>query len=209
MFLIEHASNIIASKITNSLNSDKETEEIISYGAFVLFQIIWSFLCVVILGEIFNVLIESIVIVVTIAIYRKYSGGLHAHSPNKCAIWGAIICVGSGIVVKNININLNITFICIFIFTFMYARYCVYEFAPRDTKHKPINNIGERLRLKKYSFIVIDTLFVIGILLILLYLKYRYDILIYYNKCIIIAVLWQSFTLTPVAKKIFGKYAME
>ncbi|EPY6469296.1 MULTISPECIES: accessory gene regulator ArgB-like protein [Clostridium] len=208
MFFIESASNKIGSKISSNLNLDKDTEEIIAYGAFAVLQILWSFLCVVILGTIFNVLMESIIIVSTIAIFRKYSGGIHANSPNKCAIFGAIICIGMALVIKNISIDIKLVFITTII-TFIYSYYTIYKFVPLDTKAKPIENIDEKLRLKKYSFLVIGILLLIEILLILLYLKYNNISLIYYGSCIMMGILWQSFTLTPVAKKIFYNIAME
>ncbi|EJE7234840.1 accessory gene regulator ArgB-like protein [Clostridium sporogenes] len=209
MFFIEHVSNKIGNKISSNLDLDKDTEEIITYGAFAVLQILWSFLCVVILGYICNVLIESIIISLTIATFRKHSGGIHANSPNKCAIFGAIICVGFALMVKNINIGLNLVFISMLIFTFIYSCYAIYRFVPVDTKAKPIENIDEKLRLKKCSFLIIGILFLIEILLILLYLKYKYNTLIYYGNCIITGVIWQSFTLTPTAKKIFYNIAME
>ncbi len=75
MFFIEQISNKIGSKISSNLNLDKDTQEIITYGAFAVLQILWSFLCVVILGYICNVLLESIIISLVIAVFRKYSGG--------------------------------------------------------------------------------------------------------------------------------------
>ncbi len=209
MFFIEHASNKIGSKISSNLNLDKDTEEIIAYGAFAVLQILWSFLCVVILGAIFNVLMESIIIVLTIAIFRKYSGGIHANSPNKCAIFGAIICIIMALIVKNINVSFNLMFISIFILVYMYSYYTIYKFVPVDTKSKPIENIDEKLRLKKCSFLVISILLLVEILLILLYLKYNNITLIYYGSCVMIGVLWQSFTLTPTSKKIFYNIAMK
>lgn len=209
MFFIEQASNKIGNKITNDLNLDKDTEEIITYGAFVVLQTLWSFLCVVILGVICNALIESMIISLTAAIYRKYSGGIHANSPNKCSILGAIVFVGLALIAKNINIDLNLMFMCILIFTFMCSYYIVHKFAPVDTKSKPIDNIDEKLRLKKCSFLSISILLLIEILLILFYLKYKYIALIYYGNCVIMGVLWQSFTLTPAAKKIFYNILME
>lgn len=209
MFFIEHASNKIGSKISSNLNLDKDTEEIIVYGAFAVLQILWSFLCVVILGAIFNVLMESIIIVLTIAIFRKYSGGIHANSPNKCAIFGAIICIIMALIVKNISVSFNLMFISIFILVYMYSYYTIYKFVPVDTKSKPIENIDEKLRLKKCSFLVISILLLMEILLILLYLKYNNITLIYYGSCVMIGVLWQSFTLTPAAKKIFYNIAMK
>lgn len=209
MFFIEHTSNKIGSKISSNLNLDKDTEEIIVYGAFALLQILWSFLCVMILGFIFNVLIESMIIVLTIAIFRKYSGGIHANSPNKCAIFGAIVCVGIALVVKNINMNLNLVFILIFILVYVYSYYSIYKFVPVDTKSKPIDNVDEKLRLKKCSFLVISILLLIEILFVLFYLKYNNITLIYYGKCIMMGLLWQSFTLTPIAKKIFCNIAMK
>ncbi|WP_434305784.1 accessory gene regulator ArgB-like protein [Clostridium botulinum] len=209
MFFIENVSNKIGSKISSNLNLDKDTEEIIAYGAFAVLQILWSFLCVVILGAIFNVLMESIIVVLTIAIFRKYSGGIHANSPNKCAIFGAIICIIMALIVKNINVSFNLMFILIFILVYMYSYYTIYKFVPVDTKSKPIENIDEKLRLKKCSFLVISILILMEILLILSYLKYNNITLIYYGSCVMMGVLWQSFTLTPTAKKIFYNIAMK
>jgi accessory gene regulator B len=209
MSFIERISNEIGSKISSNLNLDKDTEEIIAYGAFAVLQTIWSFLCVIILGGIFKVLMESIIIVLTIAIFRKYSGGIHANSPNKCAICGAIICVGMALVVKNISISFNLMFILIHILAYIYSYYIICKFVPVDTKSKPIDNIDEKLRLKKCSFLVISILLLIEVLLILLYLKYNNIILIYYGSCVIVGVIWQSFTLTPIAKKVFYNILME
>ncbi len=195
MFFIERISNKIGSKISGNLNLDKDTEEIIAYGAFAVLQTIWSFLCVIILGAIFKVLIESIIIVLTIAIFRKYSGGIHANSPNKCAIFGAIVCAVMALIVKNINIRFSLLTILIFILVYIYSYYTIYKFVPVDTKSKPIDNSDEKLRLKKCSFLVISMLLLIDILLLLLYLKYNNITLIYYGSCIIMGVLWQALLL--------------
>ncbi|EJO5346328.1 accessory gene regulator B family protein [Clostridium botulinum] len=209
MFFIEQVSNKIGSKISNNLNLDKDTEEIIAYGAFAVLQTLWAFLCVAILGAIFNVLIESMIIILSIAIFRKYSGGIHANSPNKCAVFGAIICSTLALVVKKLNLGFNLTFILMFAFSFVYACYTIYKFVPVDTKNKPIDNIDEKLRLKKCSFLSISILFLIEIMLIVLYLKYKYSTVIYYGNCVIVGVLWQSFTLTPTAKKLFSHITMD
>ncbi|KOR25707.1 accessory gene regulator B family protein [Clostridium sp. L74] len=209
MFFIEEISNKIGSEISSNLNLDKDTEEIIAYGAFAVLQILWSFLCVVILGVILNVLIEAIIISLAIAIFRKYSGGIHANSPNKCAIFGAIVCVVMALIVKNINIRFSLMTILIFILVYIYSYYTIYKFVPVDTKSKPIDNVDEKLRLKKCSFLVISMLLLIEILLVLLYLKYNNIALIYYGRCIMMGIIWQNFTLAPIAKRIFYNITME
>ncbi|AKC61098.1 accessory regulator AgrB [Clostridium sporogenes] len=209
MFFIEKISNKIGSEISSNLSFDKDTKEIITYGAFVVLQTLICFLCVAFLGFMCNVFVESIIISLTSAIYRKYSGGIHANSPNKCAIFGAIVFVVLALLVKNINIGFNLIFIFIIIFVFIYSYYIVYKFVPVDTKSKPIEDVDEKLRLKKCSFLSISILLLIEILLILLYLKYNNIALIYYGSCVIAGVLWQSFTLTPAAKKIFYNILME
>ncbi|EQB3098785.1 accessory gene regulator ArgB-like protein [Clostridium botulinum] len=209
MFLIERLSNKIGNKIANNLELDKDTEEIIAYGAFSVLQTIWALLCVVILGAMWNVLVESVIIALTAAAYRKYSGGIHANTPNKCAFLGAIIFVGFAFIVKNINISVNLFFVLIGILTFIYSYYAIYKFVPVDTKAKPIENEDEILKLRRYSFFIISILFFIEALLLLFYFKYKNEMLIYYGKCIIAGVLWQSFTLTPLAKRVFANIAME
>ncbi len=124
-------------------------------------------------------------------------------------ILGAIIFVGFAFIVKNINISVNLFFVLIGILTFIYSYYAIYKFVPVDTKAKPIENEDEILKLRRYSFFIISILFFIEALLLLFYFKYKNEMLIYYGKCIIAGVLWQSFTLTPLAKRVFANIAME
>ncbi|APQ97376.1 accessory gene regulator ArgB-like protein [Clostridium botulinum] len=209
MFLIEQLSNKIGNKIANNLELDRDTEEIITYGAFAVLQTIWAFLCIIILGAICNVLVESVIIALTAATYRKYSGGIHANTPNKCAFLGAIIFVGFALIVKNINISVNLFSVLISILAFVYSYYAIYKFVPVDTKAKPIENEDEILKLRRYSFFIISILFFIEVLLSLFYFKYKNEMLVYYAKCIIAGILWQSFTLTPLAKRVLANIVME
>ncbi|EJP6472633.1 accessory regulator AgrB [Clostridium sporogenes] len=209
MFFIEKISSKIGSEISSNLSLDKDTTEIITYGAFVVLQTLICFLYIAFLGLMCNVFVESIIISLTSAMYRKYSGGIHANSPNKCAIFGAIIFVALALLVRNINIEFNIMFIFTIFLAFGYSYYTVYKFVPVDTKSKPIEDVDEKLRLKKCSFLSISILLLIEILLILLYLKSNNITLIYYGNCVIMGMFWQSFTLTPIAKKVFYNILME
>ena len=73
---IENFSEIVVSTISTKLSiGDKDKEEILAYGAFVLIQTIISIIMIGIFGIIFNVLIEALIISVTASFLRRFSGG--------------------------------------------------------------------------------------------------------------------------------------
>ncbi len=149
MHLIERISNNIASKVGGQLNLDEDHIEVLAYGAFAAFQIIWSIALVIIFGALFDVLLESIIVSFAGVILRKFSGGAHATSPNRCALIGGAMSVGLGFIINKLGIYLSPTIVIIYIvFTYSVTYYCVYRYAPVDTTNKPIVKEKKRNQLK-------------------------------------------------------------
>ncbi|NFK85237.1 accessory regulator AgrB, partial [Clostridium botulinum] len=171
MINTETISNNIAKKIASELNLDNDKKEVIAYGTFALFQTIFSIFLIIIFGYLFNVQIEALMISFTISILRKSSGGVHATSPNNCAIIGTIICVGFAIIVVFLTsslINLNIIlFLGVIIFVWSY--YIIYKLAPVDSKAKPIQKSKRVKKLKKSSIITLSVYLVIILINFILY----------------------------------------
>src|SRR5690242_19961453 len=99
MFFLEKLSNDLALKMSYYLKLNKDQEEIIAYGAFNLIQTAWCILLVLLFGAVFSVTIKAFSISFIISILRKYSGGAHSSSPNRCALIGAIISVGLALLI--------------------------------------------------------------------------------------------------------------
>lgn len=208
MINAETISNNVATKIASELNLDNDKKEVIAYGTFAFFQTIFSIFLISVFGYIFNTLIEVLVISFTISILRKFSGGVHATSPNNCAIIGTIICVGFAkmvMLLANLLTNINVTLV-LGIIIFLFSYYIIYKLAPVDSKSKPIEKVKKIKRLKKKSILTLNIYAVIILINFFLYYKTGHKKFIIYSLCIYIGVLWQVFTLTQwghvVVKKL-------
>ncbi|ACQ53189.1 accessory gene regulator B family protein [Clostridium botulinum] len=207
MINTETISNNIAKKIASELNLDNDKKEVIAYGTFALFQTIFSIFLIIIFGYLFNVQIEALMISFTISILRKPSGGVHATSPNNCAIIGTIICVGFAIIVVFLTsslINLNILlFLGVIIFVWSY--YIIYKLAPVDSKAKPIEKSKKVKKLKKSSIITLSAYSVIILINFVLYYKMMNKKYIIYSLCVYSGIVWQTFTLTQYGHLVVNK----
>ncbi|AYD39316.1 accessory regulator AgrB [Clostridium fermenticellae] len=201
---IQKISSLIGLKISYSLSLDDDVKDIIIYGAYNLFQMVWSLLCVLILGIVFNVAAQAILVCVSIAILRKYSGGVHAPSSNSCAVIGAVISVGIAFI-SQLKLYLSIQNIFLIeVFVFLISYYFVYRLVPVDSEAKRINNINTRKKFKKYSILVLNLFAIVIMILDVCYIKYNKEYFFILIRCISLGMLWQVFTLTSVAHKLMS-----
>ncbi|MDF2546786.1 MAG: accessory regulator AgrB [Anaerosolibacter sp.] len=150
--MIEKLSSSLAAVIAGYLHLDEDNKEVLAYGAFSIFQTIWSVGLVIIFGLLFGVLLEAFTISLVGAILRKSAGGVHATSPNRCAAIGVIMSVGLALLMNMTEINSGIGLSSIFtLVCFLITYYCIIKFSPMDTPNKPIVKAEVRLRLKKAS----------------------------------------------------------
>jgi accessory gene regulator B len=196
MSLIERLSKNTASQISIALNLDKEREEILAYGAFNLFHTAWSIFLVALFGVLFDVLIYALFLSFTAAWLRKYSGGAHATSPNRCAIIGVIVFDGLAVLIDKFIISIDIVFLIIHtILSFLCTYYVIYKFCPVDSPSKPIRKAETIKRLRKNSFKTIYILIGITITLFVFYFQLGQVQLLKIISCISTGILWQSLTL--------------
>lgn len=196
MYLMEKVSNDISQKISAILECDKEQTEIIAYGALVLIQTSIAFILILIVGILLNVLYETVVISITAASLRKYSGGAHSASPNRCAVMGAIIFNTIALATNSFFSSANaITIVPFSAICFAFVYCILYRYCPVDSPNKPINNVEFKKRLRKKSFYVTSIFLIISILLMIFYYINYNHVLLYTIICISLGLVWQALTL--------------
>ncbi len=206
MDFIEVISNKIGTKIAEVLNLDEDNKEVLIYGAFSIMHVLWSIILVAALGSMFNLLLECLFISFTASLLRRYSGGAHATSSNRCAIVGAIIFLILSILVKILGTYINTTLIfLIYIAGFILAYYIIYKYSPVDTPNKIIRKPEKRQRLKKASINFICIMFVITFILWISYFILRNDMFINVIISIFTGIVWQSLTLTFIGDFVISK----
>lgn len=206
MFLIERIAHKTAVIISQNLKLDKDREMILDYGAFNILQIAWSFLLIIILGTVLNVLEGAVVFAITVSILRKYSGGVHASSPNQCAVLGAIISVLFPLFVNSILGYTDLTFIIlVFVAFYPLLSLIVYKLAPVDSPAKPIVKVKKIQQLKKRSILVLNIFFIITFILIIHFIKLNSYFFIRTALYILAGLIWQTFTLTSMGHNVIHR----
>lgn len=198
MFFLEKLSNNLALKMSSHLKLNKDQEEIIAYGAFNLIQTAWCILLVLLFGAIFSVTVKAFIISLATSILRKYSGGAHSSSPNRCALIGAIISVGLALLIRYNNSFINFQVVIVIgVIIFALAYYVIYRYAPVDSPAKPIIKEITKKTMKKKSFFVLNILVVVVIVFLISCLTFGVKFLLPIVTCIYAGILWQVLTLTP------------
>jgi len=195
---MENLSNRIANKIASELKLNNDKKEVIAYGTFALLQTFLSIFLVFIIGYLFHISTEAIIVLFTASILRKYSGGAHADSPGKCTLIGVIICIGQATLISVLVgnfINFNIALILV-IATFMWAYFMMYLLAPVDSPSKPIKKEEKKKSMKKRSLIILSVYLIITVSIIILYVNFEKAIFLVYALCISGGIAWQVFTLS-------------
>jgi accessory gene regulator B len=185
----------ISNNLKNQLNLDEDKTSIIEYGLFAFFHMSISILLVAIIGTIFNVMIEALIISFVVAILRKFSGGAHASTAFNCAVVGVLVSVIPAYITKNISFNNNYI-IFIGILLYVISLIIIYKLAPVDSPNKPIRKEEKIKSLKKGSIIILSTYMIIVAFNVIVYYIGKNEIFLLYSACIYIGLLWQVFTLT-------------
>ncbi|WP_411682629.1 accessory gene regulator ArgB-like protein [Clostridium thailandense] len=206
MFLIEKISNKIGNKIALNLDLDKDNEEIIAYGAFNLLQAIFCIFWVVILGIILKVLVQALIISFSWALLRKYSGGAHASTPNRCAGIGAVETSALALIVNEVFPLFSIEIIgFILVLCMVSSYYIINKLAPVDSEAKPIVKLETRKRLKRNSIRVLNLFAIIIIILGIIYFRSGSKFFLNTIEALLLGVMWQASTLTAKGHQLLYK----
>lgn len=200
---MENMANKIAEYLGNELELDKDRRLVISYGTFAIMQTVVSIFIVFIIGYILKLSTEALIICFTVSILRKYSGGAHASSAERCIILGTILCIGQTIVVKYLLEPLVSIkgLIIIVICSTVIAYFSIYKLVPVDSIKKQIKSQKKIRKMKIYSSITVG----IYIFIIFINILFNYTNSIRYSLCILIGLLWQIFTLTASGHFVTNK----
>lgn len=155
MYLTEKIATSLGKKATLHLTIDKDKEKTVIYGAINLLQTILSILWIVIAGFILGVLYEALIFSTTASILRKYSGGVHASSPNRCIIIGTVLSSAAGLVIDKFSYNISLTNTTAMGIFFITASFIIVILkAPVDSIKKPITNPNMKKSLKKFYYYI-------------------------------------------------------
>ena len=89
--LTENISSKIAFYLCDTKDESSDEFEILKYGVFAVLHISMAFLFTILFGILTNTLYEIVTITLIGTILKRYSGGVHCSSPNRCLVTGIIV----------------------------------------------------------------------------------------------------------------------
>jgi len=182
----------ISKEIANYLIREKEIsdideQEVIIYGAEVLFSTISITIATLFIGYLMGLFHPVWIMLLASLIIRKTAGGAHCQNSTTCFFVTLIsFNLMSFVAIKTIYFLSDYLLIIIFATIFISA-FIIINKAPLETENKPISP-NQRIYLKKLS---ICSLLLISIIIFILYIESFY--LESYALCIVL--IWQIFMM--------------
>lgn len=145
--------------MTVEILSKEEREEIISYGIERGKVICISIMVTLIIGYLLNAVFQSVVFLISLCSLRRYSGGYHADTPQRCYFISFLIVILSIILIKLIN-NCNVLCIVMQFINYM----IIVLMAPVENPIKRLNQI-EREKYGKKTKMVASVMCLVSVCL--------------------------------------------
>lgn len=201
MGLIEKIAYNVSNNIGVRTGKTKDEIEIINYGLFIIVHTSIAIIINIAIGIWLGILNELMIIFFVSSTLKRYSGGVHASSPNKCLIIGTITSILLVYLQKNlINIDIKNTILIISICS-MLCYYIFYTKCPVGTKNKPLKNEKTRKILRKKLFRLVNIYYIIIIgYIIYILTRNSSDNVIHIIYCIQLGILLQAVSLTKVGE---------
>jgi len=172
------------------LDIDKDQEAILKFSIHLVISFITSMGMALLVALILGVFPHVLIIMLTTAVLRTFSGGAHSSTMLGCAVYGTAIMNILGLITKHTNPTNGILAVIILLIL-IFSTWSIYKYAPADTPGKPITTKVKRQKLRRFSFV---TLFIWCFVCLLWYTGIVKNSTIVYASAV--GVLWQSISLT-------------
>lgn len=202
---IEKIALNLSTRLGNKLDKGEEEKAILNYGLFIIMHTFIGIIITLLVGLITGMLIEILLITITSALFKRYTGGVHASTPEICLIIGVILSLILSILCRFIVINIDINkivFAGMIIIAFSY--YMIYYNCPVSSKNKPLKNEKTRKKLKKKAFILLNIYTILLIMLYIIYYILKISIVKSIITSFILGIFFQMSSLTNIGSKIIN-----
>ena len=199
---IEKIALNLSTRLGNKLDKGEEEKAILNYGLFIIMHTFIGIIITLLVGLITGMLIEILLITITSALFKRYTGGSHASTPERCLIIGVILSLILSILCRFIVINIDINkivFAGMIIIAFSY--YMIYYNCPVSSKNKPLKNEKTRKKLKKKAFILLNIYTILLIMLYIIYYILKISIVKSIITSFILGIFFQMSSLTNIGSK--------
>ena len=196
---IEKVSLNISNKLGDKLNKNDDEKAVLNYGLFIVIHTSLAILATIFIGILTNMVVEIMVISITAAYMKRYSGGIHSSSPLRCIITGVLFSFILSVICKYVMYNFSNNLITVVLGIGLFLSYYIlYKKCPVASKNKPLKKESTRKKLRKKAFKLMTIYLVATLILYILNITQG----LYWAKiCMIsifLGILLQIFALTEI-----------
>ena len=194
---VEQISLNLAKRLGNKLDKNEEEIAVLNYGLFFLIHTSIAIVLTFLVGIVLGILTEIMIISISASLLKRYSGGVHSSSPNRCVISGLILSVIASFISKYIAINFDYINMVLFeVIIMIVSAVIFYKKCPVPSKNKPLKKESTRIKLRKKAF---QMMFLYTIIIIVLCIVYSFK-QIYWMKLasfsIVMGIVIQTIAIT-------------
>lgn len=187
MSFVERVSLNLAKGLGSRLDKNEEEIAVLNYGLFFILQTFTAIVLTFIMGLVFNVVIEIMLISITSSLLKRYSGGVHSSTSNRCILSGLILSIILSLICKQITGSITYSNLIIFVLvSFILSGVVMYKKCPVPSKNKPLKKESTRKKLRKKAFNLITFYFALSIGLLIVYKVTN----IYFIEVIIVSIIF-------------------
>ncbi len=179
---------------------DKQEQEIIIYGLLTLLSTLLGLMSIVVFSSLVRVTSWALVAALAAVILRRATGGVHASSAFGCALLSGVIFTLLGLLAKYSQFYLADKMLFVLWGAFLIGALLIYFYAPVGVEERPLSSINKRGKLRIYSFLILFILSLISFIILAVIDRFNGYIL-----AILLGIIWQLFTITPLAYRLFNR----
>jgi len=170
--------------------------ELLGYGAEIILGSVFKVSLLFLIAAFLGIVIEVSVLLLVTGLLRTLSGGAHCSAYYRCLVTSVIILNVLGYTLNAVFIYLQRLPIVVFIVILALSLYIYWRHAPQAPLNKPLKSKTMEVKFRQLTLIT-------GILLSVVALIVGPGNSI--SWLIAIGLLWQAFTLTPVAHEFINR----
>lgn len=202
---MERLAEKISFKIAEEISCSEEKREVIEYGIFAILQTFLIGLVVLAPAYFLGIFPQTASFFISVSLLRKFSGGVHSSSVFSCTVISIVSCLIFGHFSYLLSIILSdMIYPVIFgLSVYLFSLPVIFLKVPVESPNKPISNPLFKKALKIKSIILLSLYIIFGVLIVVLTDNNLTASGIFYG--IILAVIWQTFSLTYIGQKFLLK----
>lgn len=194
-------SYALAGYFERQLNLDEDKTDILRYGFEVIIGESVKIITLFFLAYLLQLTSYVLVSLLTVGIYRLFSGGYHSETYERCFIHSLILFLGMGkmtqVLLPYFRLQVALLF-AIVVVTFVWTLWIAIKWAPTETANKPLSPL-EKTKQRKLSICWVVLWFIVTSYLLLWFPLERTSFIVLGT---LIAHIFQTISVTPTGFRI-------